>query len=191
MADALQVFHQHPLLGVDLLVLVQVLEHAAAAGTEMRAARRDPIRRGLQHVQRARFVEMAVLGGLLGHHPLARQRAGHEHGLAALARRGGPAGDAPAVVGQVEDLGFKGGLVDAGERLRATWRKLRADYGAPLSHERGGPLPTPRQKQIPSPAARPPAPFSKGARKQSPSSDAFEMLRKTWLLPPLGQPFGC
>jgi hypothetical protein len=41
-ADALQVVHQHALLGDDLLVLVQVLQHAAGAGAEMRALRLSP-----------------------------------------------------------------------------------------------------------------------------------------------------
>ena len=50
MADALEVFQQHALLGVDLLGFVEVLQRAAAAGAEVRAARRDAIGRGLQHL---------------------------------------------------------------------------------------------------------------------------------------------
>src|SRR3546814_3116094 len=43
-ADALQVLEQHALLGQDLLRFGQVLQRAAAAGAEVRAARVDAIR---------------------------------------------------------------------------------------------------------------------------------------------------
>ena len=62
-ADPGQVVHQHPLLGHDLLRLLQMLQHAAGADAEMRAARGHPLRRRLQHLQGARLVEMAVARG--------------------------------------------------------------------------------------------------------------------------------
>jgi hypothetical protein len=109
--DALEVVHQHALLGHDLLRLLQMLQHAAGAHSEVRAARLHALRRGLQHLHRARLVEVAALAGLLGHHHLARQRAGNEGDLAALAVA---AGDAAAIVAEVEDFGLEGGLVEAG-----------------------------------------------------------------------------
>ena len=111
-ADALQVLHQHALLGVDLLVLGQVLQHAAAAHPEMRATGRDAIRRGFQHLERLGFVETARARGLLDHHRLALQRAGNEHGLA-LMRTPFAAGDAAAIVAEVEDAGLERRLIDA------------------------------------------------------------------------------
>src|SRR5690606_17719950 len=97
------------LLGQDLPALVQVLQHAAAAGAEVRAARLHPVRRGLQHLEGAGLVEAAAAGGGFGQHRLAGQRAGDEHGLAVLA-----AGDATAVVAEVEDAGLEGGTVESG-----------------------------------------------------------------------------
>src|SRR5690606_17472732 len=52
--------------------------------------------------------------GLLRHDPLARQRAGDEHGLAAVA-----AGDATAIVAQVEYFGGKRRLVESGHVAEA------------------------------------------------------------------------
>src|SRR5690606_34340027 len=59
-ADALEVLQQHALLGVDLLRFVQVLQRAATAGAEVDAARRHPVGRRLQHLERARLVEAAL-----------------------------------------------------------------------------------------------------------------------------------
>ena len=50
MADTREVFLQHMLLGADLLVLVQVLQHAAGADAEMRARRRHALRAGLKNL---------------------------------------------------------------------------------------------------------------------------------------------
>ncbi len=111
MADPLQVVHQHALLGDNLLVLVQVLQHATGAGTEMRALGGHPLRRGLQHFHGARLVEMAAAGGLFSHHHLAGQRATDEGDLAALAFT---AGDTATIMAEVEDLGLEWGTVGAG-----------------------------------------------------------------------------
>ncbi|KAG1254481.1 hypothetical protein G6F65_017022 [Rhizopus arrhizus] len=111
MADALEVVHQHALLGDDLLVFVQMLQHAAGAGAEVRAFGGDTLRRGLQHLYRARLVEMAAAGGLFRHHHLARQGAADEGDLAALAFT---AGDTATIMAEVEDFGLERGTVDAG-----------------------------------------------------------------------------
>ena len=50
---------------------------------------------------------MAVPGGLFRHDPFTGKRAGDEHSLAITSRH------ATAIVAVVDDLGFKGGLVDA------------------------------------------------------------------------------
>src|SRR5690606_6575248 len=101
-------------LGVDLLRRLQVLQRAAAAHAEVRATRLDAVRRGPQHLQRLRLVEAAAARSLLHAHAFARQRAGDEHGLARVGGAFGAAGDAAAVVAEVEDLELEGGLVDAG-----------------------------------------------------------------------------
>ena len=62
---ARQVFQQHVLLGGDLLVLVEVLQHAAGADAEVRAARLHPVRRSLEHFDRLAFIEVAIAAGLL------------------------------------------------------------------------------------------------------------------------------
>ncbi|MNI54161.1 hypothetical protein D3C73_1090470 [compost metagenome] len=111
MADALQVVHQHALLGDDLLVFIQVLQHAAGAGAEMRALGGHPLRRGLKHFDRARLIEVAAAGGLFGHHHFARQGAADEGDLAALAFT---AGNTATIMAEVEDLGLEGSTVDAG-----------------------------------------------------------------------------
>src|SRR5690606_17873314 len=101
-ADAAQVVQQRALLGLDLLLLAQVLQHAAGAVAEVRAARLDPVRRGLQHLQGAGLVEMAIAAGALGPDPLARQPALDEHRLAL-----GIAADAATVMAQVMDIEFE------------------------------------------------------------------------------------
>src|SRR5690606_6511646 len=55
--------------------------------------------------------------GLLHAHALARQCAGDEYGLAGVGVAFGAAGDAAAVMAQVGDVEFEGGLVDAGQLL--------------------------------------------------------------------------
>ena len=110
MADPLQVVHQHALLGDDLLGLVQVLQYAAGTGAEM-GHWGHPLRRGLQHLQRARLVEMAAAGCLFGHHHLTGQGAADEGNLAALAFT---AGDTATIMAEVEDLGLERGTVGAG-----------------------------------------------------------------------------
>mgnify|MGYP006889061162 CR=1 FL=1 len=89
----------------------------AALGKALRAGLRQE--RGAQTSEGHHLdhrAECVLAGNGIQAHPhgLARQRAGHEHGLAGLRVPLRPAGDAAAVVGQVGDDGFEGGLVDAG-----------------------------------------------------------------------------
>src|SRR6185437_1999843 len=79
-----------------------MLQHAAAAHTEMRAARRHAVGRSLEDFLRPRFVEIPVLAHPPRAHALARQRIGYEHGLAVDAR------DTTAVVRKVVDASFEG-----------------------------------------------------------------------------------
>ncbi|MNM45538.1 hypothetical protein D3C81_564640 [compost metagenome] len=111
MADALQVVHQHALLGDDLLRLFQVLQHAAGTHAEMRATRFHAMRRCLHHFNRAGLIEMTALAGLLGHHRFLRQGATDESDLATLTVT---AGNATAIVAQVEDVRLERRLVYAG-----------------------------------------------------------------------------
>ncbi len=98
LADPRELLRDVGLLGLDLARLVEMLQGAAAADPEMRAARLHPVRRGLQHFQQRRLVIAAVLAAPRRHHDLARQRAVHEHRLAV------DAGDAAAVVRKRHDL---------------------------------------------------------------------------------------
>ena len=113
-ADALQVVQQHLLLGFDLPVFGQMLQHAAGADAEMRAARRHAVRRCGEHFQRLRLVEVLGARGLLHGDGFTRQRTGNEHGLAGLRVALRPAGDATPIVGEMEDVEGLGGLVEAG-----------------------------------------------------------------------------
>src|SRR5690606_35377343 len=88
------------------------------AGAEMRAARQHAVRRGFQHFQGAGLVEAAAARGQLGDHRLPGQRAGDEDGLAVLA-----AGDAAAVVAEVEDLDLERGTVESGHVAGASERQ--------------------------------------------------------------------
>ena len=110
-ADAGQIIHQHLLLGDDLLAFFQMLQHAAGTDAEVRAARLHSLRRGREYLHGLRLVEVAALAGLLGHHRLTRQCAGDEGDLAALAFT---AGDAAAIMAEVEDVGLERSLVYAG-----------------------------------------------------------------------------
>ena len=101
-ADALQVVHQHAVFGGDLPRFGQVLEHAAGAGAEMRAARLNAVGRGNQHLQGAAFVEMAVAAGLFDPDGFAGKRAGDEDRLALAVA------DPAAVVAQVGDVQVEG-----------------------------------------------------------------------------------
>ena len=56
--DALQVVQQHALLGLDLLTLSHVLQHATRAHAEMRTARRHPVWRCSEHLKGLCFVEI-------------------------------------------------------------------------------------------------------------------------------------
>src|SRR5690606_4411659 len=138
MADPLEVLQQDPLLGVDLLRFVEVLQGTAAAGAEVGAARVHPVGRGLQHFEHAGLVEAALATGLLHAHALARERAGDEHRLAGVRVAVRPAGDAAAVVAQIGDVEFEGGLVDAGQIGNPTSRPWvgstcrSADHGSAL-----------------------------------------------------------
>jgi hypothetical protein len=114
-ADALQVLQQHALLDVDLFGFVEVLQRAAAAGAEVRAARGNAIGRSDEHLERACLVEMAMARGLLRDDGFAQQGAGHEDRFARTGRlRSGPTGDAAPVMAEVGDLDFERGLVEAG-----------------------------------------------------------------------------
>ena len=70
----------------------------------MRATRFDPVVRGDQHLSVFASSKAAVAAGLLRHHGFSRQRTGHEHGLARVRVAFGTAGDAAAVVAEVEDV---------------------------------------------------------------------------------------
>ncbi len=96
-----QVLQQHVLLGGDLLVLVEMLQHASGADAEVRAARRNPVRRRLEHLKGLAFVEMPIATGLLYPNQFAGQGARDEHGLAVQAT------DATTVVQQVGDFQFE------------------------------------------------------------------------------------
>src|SRR5690606_35770457 len=72
---------------------------------------------GDQDFQRPGFVEAALAAGLLHAHAFARQCAGDEHRLARVGVAFGTAGDAAAVMAQVEDFELEWGLVDAGQLL--------------------------------------------------------------------------
>ena len=50
----------------------------------MRAARRDPLRRGLEHLEQLALVVLAMAAGATETDALARQRTGDEGGLAAV-----------------------------------------------------------------------------------------------------------
>src|SRR5690606_24815359 len=138
-ADAAQVVQQRALLGLDLLLLAQVLQHAAGAVAKVRAARLDPVRRGLQHLQGAGLVEMAVSAGALGPDPLARQPALDEHRLAL-----GIAADAAAVMAQVMDIEFEDLVkLAAGTGHGTAWRNgpRIVAYPRPVSGKPAGPRP--------------------------------------------------
>ena len=100
-ADAREVLRQHILLGRDLRGRRQMLQRAAAACSEMPAARRDAVGRGAEDFLGTGLVEMAMLASQARAHPFAGQRVGHEHGLALDPR------DTAAVVGKVFDGGFE------------------------------------------------------------------------------------
>ena len=72
------------LLGGELRRGRQVLQRAAAADAEMRAARCDALGRGLEHLEQLAVVVLAVPPRAPEADALARQRAGDEHGLAAV-----------------------------------------------------------------------------------------------------------
>ena len=114
MADALQVIEQHLLLRQNLFIFGQVLQHAAAAGAEMRATRLHAVGRCAQHLDGGRFIEMPRTRGLFRHHPLAGQRAGHEDRFACVAIVATATGNAAAIVAEGQNLKFERGLVDAG-----------------------------------------------------------------------------
>src|SRR5690606_24733121 len=111
-----------------LLRFVEVLQGTAAAGAEVGAARVHPVGRGLQHFEHAGLVEAALAAGLLHAHALARERAGDEHRLAGVRVAVRPAGDAAAVVAQIGDVEFEGGLVDAGQIGNPTSRPWVGSY---------------------------------------------------------------
>ena len=91
-ADAGQVLQQAALLLGHLQRAIGVLQDAAAAHAEMRAARRNAVRRRLQDSNRLSDIERALTGEYLDFGALARQCALDEHDLAR-----GVAGDAAAL----------------------------------------------------------------------------------------------
>ena len=97
-ADALEVIEQLALFRGELSLRRQVLQGAAAAHTEMRAARRHAVGRGRQDVEQHGLFELAAPLRHAKAHPFARQRARDEHGLARHPR------DAAAVVGEIHDV---------------------------------------------------------------------------------------
>ncbi len=99
MADTLQVILQHLLLVADLRRCIEVLQAAAAAYAEVRTARHHPFRRGHEHLDRARFVEVPAPRKVCDAHFLARERTLDEHRLALHVR------DPAPVVGQRLDAG--------------------------------------------------------------------------------------
>ena len=101
MTEPRQVLQQHVLLGRDLLVLVEVLQHATGADAEVRATRHDPVRRRLEHFDRLALVEVAIPAGLLYADQFTRQGARDEHGFPVQAT------DAAAVMQQVGDFQFE------------------------------------------------------------------------------------
>ena len=66
----------------------------------MRATGRDPIRAGRRNAQRLPFVERFSGRHVPEHDPFRRQRIGNEHHFAV------DAGNATAIFGKVENLGF-------------------------------------------------------------------------------------
>ncbi len=95
-----QILEQLAFLRVDLRGRRQVLKRTAAADSEVRAPRRDAVRRGRLYVDQTGFVELPAALHHPKSHVFARQCAFDEDGLAADARH------APTIVGQVHDVGF-------------------------------------------------------------------------------------
>lgn len=81
-AHAFQDLEQHALLRRELGPCLQVLEGAAAAEAEMRARRRDALRRCRQHPSRRRFVVAAMRSQPCERNRLVRQGTVDEYGLA-------------------------------------------------------------------------------------------------------------
>jgi len=100
-ADAFEIFQQHALLRGDLRGGRQMLQRAAAADAEMRAAWQHAIRRGAEHFLDRCLIVMPVFPGETHAHALAGQCAAHENGLAVDVRH------AAAIVREAGDVGFK------------------------------------------------------------------------------------
>ena len=90
------------LFHLDLGGRVQMLEAAPTADTEMGTARRDSLRRGIQHLGHRALVIATLNPRVAEHNPFAGQGPMHEHRLAV--HMGQPA----AVVGQGLDLRLDG-----------------------------------------------------------------------------------
>ena len=71
------------MFGLDLRGRIQVLQRAATAHTEVRAARRHALRRGLEDLDEFGFVVALVEAAPPETDAFARQRAGDEDDLAA------------------------------------------------------------------------------------------------------------
>jgi hypothetical protein len=98
LADARQRVDQLLLLEGDLCGRRQVLQGATATDAEVRAARRQAVRRGLLDRHCLPFVGIARGAGVAKTHPLARQGIGDERRLAVDPRH------AAALVVEVDDL---------------------------------------------------------------------------------------
>ena len=103
---------QLALLRRELRCRREMLEHAAATHTEVRAARRRACRGGLQHLDELGVIVLAMSPRAMKADPLPRQGSGDEGGLAAMH-------DPLALVREPLDLRF----------LRRTGRTLAASSG--------------------------------------------------------------
>jgi hypothetical protein len=99
-ADALQILQQLTLFCRQLSGRGQMLQRAAAAYAEMRAARDHPIRRRNQDIHQARFVHLPAPLEHSKAHTLAGQRAVDEYRLAVDPR------DPAAIVRKIDDVGL-------------------------------------------------------------------------------------
>ena len=99
-ADSLQIVEQLPLFRLYLSRRRQMLQGAAAANPEVRAGRRDAIRRGDQNLDQAGFVQLPAPLDQAKTNAFPRQRAVDEDGLAVDAR------DPPPVMGKIHDVGL-------------------------------------------------------------------------------------
>src|SRR5262249_46946607 len=75
---------QFRILRLELSAGLQMLQGAAPAHTEVRAARHDAPSRGLELLEQLAIIVLAMAAGAPKSDPLTRERTGHEGGLATV-----------------------------------------------------------------------------------------------------------